>query len=781
MIISLSFYNKSNKVYGKGINVDMKAILRETSIKKYLGLSLIAVVALPIIVLGAIGVVISSETLQRQIKAFDHTHVHHIQALIEQQLQRPVSGMNVISRLVTGADIAEGKELKHIQNGIQAIQGQHNHFARIQIADLQGNIVAIAPYDENLLGLDISGHDYFITAQNTDKLYWGASFLPEGSDVPLSTLSKRHDNYVITAYLTLNQLGIFKSISGNASKEFQPLDSKILTITDHEGTFIFHPDRSMVTTRAYDPNYLFDLHASSGEIMLRDITIDDIGYRASIVVLPETKWKIALYTPLSELEIPIIKLAFVIILITVVVTITASFFSVHISNRINDALSKLIIISDAIGKGEYEIPPQEQSPSQTKYTEFNQLASSFRFMATKVKDRENKIKEVQSYLSSIIDSMPSIIISVDKYLVITQWNIAAEEISNISADEAYGQKLVDVLPNIIMDTRLLQESIETKQVKYMRKKPLFGPESKTFQDITIFPLIAEEAGGAVIRIDDVTDKVMMEEMMVQSEKMLSIGGLAAGMAHEINNPLAGMMQTANVINNRLIDKLDLPANKKAAAEAGVSTEAIAKYMQIRDIPRMIQTIKDSGKHAAEVVANMLAFSRKSDHNKSTIAVGELIDKTLELAVTDYDMKKEYDFKQIKIEKELNADIPPLVCEQTKIQQVLLNLLRNSAQAMQESGAEKPTIIIRSNASPDGEKIQIEIEDNGPGMDEETSRRIFEPFYTTKDVGKGTGLGLSVSYFIVTENHGGKISVSSEKGIGTKFLISLPAKGRKDGA
>lgn len=241
-----------------------------------------------------------------------------------------------------------------------------------------------------------------------------------------------------------------------------------------------------------------------------------------------------------------------------------------------------------------------------------------------------------------------------------------------------------------------------------------------------------------------------------------------------------MMQTANVINNRLIEKLDLPANQKAAEEAGVTTEAIAQYMRAREIPRMIQTIKDSGKHAAEVVLNMLAFARKGDRSKSTINIGELIYKTLEIAATDYDMKKEYDFKQIKVEKEIDAGIPSLVCEQIKIQQVLLNLIRNSAQAMQETGTENPTIYVRSKASADGELINIEVEDNGPGMDEETMKRIFEPFYTTKGVGKGTGLGLSVSYFIITENHGGEIAVSSQKGVGTKFLISLPTKGNKDG-
>ena len=142
-----------------------------------------------------------------------------------------------------------------------------------------------------------------------------------------------------------------------------------------------------------------------------------------------------------------------------------------------------------------------------------------------------------------------------------------------------------------------------------------------------------------------------------------------------------------------------------------------------------------------------------------------------------DMKKHYDFKQIHIVRAFDDTVPPVPCEASKLQQVFLNILKNGAEAMADVVARKaqPTFTLRVN--DDGLWVRVEIEDNGPGMDAKTRRRIFEPFFTTKPVGKGTGLGLSVSYFIITENHGGKMDVFSTDGEGTRFVIRLPKTGK----
>ena len=278
--------------------------------------------------------------------------------------------------------------------------------------------------------------------------------------------------------------------------------------------------------------------------------------------------------------------------------------------------------------------------------------------------------------------------------------------------------------------------------------------------------------GMVVNLKDITEQNRNREIIIQSEKMLSLGGLAAGMAHELNNPLAGMIQNASVMKSRLIS-VDMPANLKAAKELGISMEAIAAFMEKRNIFNIIDAIHQSGIRAAEIVRSMLSFARKSDVEYSTHHPDQLLDEILELAATDYDFKKQYDFKSIEIVKRYDEDLPLLNCEGAKIQQVLLNILRNGAQAMQAANTHAPRFILRMYSKGRPEMLHIEIEDNGPGMDEKTRSKVFDPFFTTKPVGIGTGLGLSVSYFIITEIHKGTIEVSSELGKGAHFMIRLP--------
>lgn len=280
-------------------------------------------------------------------------------------------------------------------------------------------------------------------------------------------------------------------------------------------------------------------------------------------------------------------------------------------------------------------------------------------------------------------------------------------------------------------------------------------------------------------VQDITERKRMEELMIQNEKMLSVGGLAAGMAHEINNPMAGMLQTAQVIAQRLRTDSDIPANLKAAKAAGTTMESIEKYMEARGIQRMIEAITESGQRISEIVTNMLNFARKEDAAVSSHHLNKILDKTIELAATDFDLKKEYDFKQIKIVRKYKDDMPAVPCQAGKIQQVLLNVLTNGTQAMQSTGTLNPRFLIRTNVDLNKDMACVEIEDNGPGMDETTRKKIFDPFFTTKPVGMGTGLGLSVSYFIITENHKGEMTVESSPGAGTTFIIRLPLYTKSD--
>ena len=398
---------------------------------------------------------------------------------------------------------------------------------------------------------------------------------------------------------------------------------------------------------------------------------------------------------------------------------------------------------------------------------------------TERKEAEKALKKAETYLTNIVDSMPSALIGINSEGKVTQWNSEAERVSGLTATQALGRRLGDAFPRLSAELEHVRVAMRSREVQTETKRAFQENGETHYEDVTIYPLIANGVEGVVIRVDDVTEKVQIEELMLQSEKMLSVGGLAAGMAHEINNPLAGMMQTASVMSNRLT-RVDMLANQRAAEEVGISMASIRTFMEMRGIPRMLNAINESGQRVAEIVDNMLSFARRSSRAATTIDLVKLLDKTLELAATDYDLKKQYDFKTIKIVKEYEENLPYVPCEGSKIQQVFLNILRNGAQSMHEtpSKEENPRFVLRMAHEKDTNMIRIEIEDNGCGMDEETQKRIFEPFFTTKLVGEGTGLGLSVSFFIITENHGGTLDVESEPNQGAKFIIRLPVEGRR---
>lgn len=272
---------------------------------------------------------------------------------------------------------------------------------------------------------------------------------------------------------------------------------------------------------------------------------------------------------------------------------------------------------------------------------------------------------------------------------------------------------------------------------------------------------------------DVTELKKMQEMMIQTEKMISVGGIAAGIAHEINNPLGIVLQAAQNLVQRT--RPDFQKNLEAAQKIGLDMELLSRYMQARKLDVFIADIQSAAARASAIIRHMLDFSRRSESKRKVCDLPEIIDKAVDLAGSDYDLKKSYDFKRIRVERDYADDLPVINCTETEIEQVLLNLLRNAAQALAEASpaVAEPRIGISVRAQ-DG-WVRIEITDNGPGMPPDVQRRIFEPFFTTKPPGVGTGLGLSVSYFIITKGHGGRLSVASQPGTGTLFSIELPSE------
>lgn len=390
---------------------------------------------------------------------------------------------------------------------------------------------------------------------------------------------------------------------------------------------------------------------------------------------------------------------------------------------------------------------------------------------TRQMETEKERDRLKNLLTSITDSMPSALMAMDTEMGILHWNREAERMTGIPPEKALGRTIEKILPLKKSFLNLVRKALKANDVTSITSRMKQTQDGAIYQDITAYPLSSGLFKGIVVRIDDVTRRVNMERLLIQSEKMVSIAGLATGMAHEINNPLAAMMQNAQVIKNRL--SMDLPVNKEIAMEAGTTIKAIHEFMNKRDIPRFLESIHGAGSHAARIVQNMLNFAQKDRSNKSIHNLASLLDKTIELAENDYNLKEKYDFKKIRIIKEYGQNPPDLLCEASNLQQVLYNIIRNAAEAMHSNPAPHAPPLLVLRLMTNGPEVIIEIEDNGPGMDEKTRKRVFEPFFTTKPPDKGTGLGLSVSYFIIVQDHSGSMVVDSTPGKGSIFRIRLP--------
>ncbi|MBA3004502.1 MAG: hypothetical protein FP813_11740 [Desulfurivibrio sp.] len=262
-----------------------------------------------------------------------------------------------------------------------------------------------------------------------------------------------------------------------------------------------------------------------------------------------------------------------------------------------------------------------------------------------------------------------------------------------------------------------------------------------------------------------------QSQFVQQEKMASIGQLAAGVAHEINNPIGFVTSNLGTLQKylaRVAEFLKVQGEIFPQDEGDDRTKRLAESRRqlkiepiLEDLPALVAESLDGVERVRKIVQNLKSFSRVDQFERSMADINQCLDDTLNIIWNELKykctVKKEY------------GDLPPTRCYPQQLNQVFMNLLVNAAHAIEGQGE----IVITTRASES--EITVSISDSGCGIPPESLSRIFEPFYTTKEVGKGTGLGLSIVYDLVTKKHGGRIEVTSEQGKGTTFVVTLPIK------
>jgi PAS domain S-box-containing protein len=391
---------------------------------------------------------------------------------------------------------------------------------------------------------------------------------------------------------------------------------------------------------------------------------------------------------------------------------------------------------------------------------------------TQLKKAESALRETEGYLLQLVAKAPIGIAIHDG----THIRYANDTVSQLF-QHATGEEMIG-RPIHTLFAPEWQDEIRDRATRRMSGEAVPASYETVGMrlDGSLFPMQIsviglKQAGQPMLIIffQDLTEQKARHEQLIQHEKMLMISGLAAGMAHEINNPLGIIAQDLQNLERRLSPTL--PKNRQVAQELGIDLAALQQYLNQREVDSYLANMQEAARRASRIIDNMLQFSRTSGSAHHPAPLFDLIEHAIELAATDSDLRKIRAFSNIRLIRDYTPDLPLVPLNLIEIEQVLINLLKNAAQAL--SGEHRQQAEIRISARVDGTTVVIAIADNGPGMDETVRRRIFEPFFTTKDIGKGTGLGLSVSHAIITRNHKGRLQVTSAPGQGSCFTITLP--------
>ena len=362
----------------------------------------------------------------------------------------------------------------------------------------------------------------------------------------------------------------------------------------------------------------------------------------------------------------------------------------------------------------------------------------YRSLETKARE----LSHMQLYNENVIESINLGIGVVSPEGEITVWNTAMSFLTEIERAFAVGKTIDELLPQGALSA--LRELVDgpgwlVQEIRHLYKTHVdLGGDHVRLFNITLSPFISREDvnTGTLIIFDEVTERVRLEGQLQQAEKLSSIGLFAAGLAHEVNTPLAGISSYSQML---------------------------LKEVSSGDPRReLLQKIEKQSFRASEIINNLLKFARFSPSDFQEVSLNSLMIDTLSLL--------EHQFKRnnIEIELDLEPALPQTVGNGGKLQQVFMNLFLNAKDAMPDGGS------LKLQTHVEDSQLIVRVSDTGVGISKEEVKRIYDPFFTTKSVGKGTGLGLSVSYGIIQE-HSGRISVDSKPGEGTTFSLYFPVR------
>ena len=345
---------------------------------------------------------------------------------------------------------------------------------------------------------------------------------------------------------------------------------------------------------------------------------------------------------------------------------------------------------------------------------------------------EAALREQKALTDRILESTPDAMAVVGKDQQVIKVNKAFEHTFNLAKDKAEGKEIREIIPV----SRLIETILQVMETSESKLQVEFKLKMGVQERVIIADIIIMQKNEVLAHFEDVTEEREMQERLSLTDRLASLGEMAAGIAHELNNPLTGV-----VAISQLLLESDVPA-------------------EIKDD---LKAISSEGQRAASVVRNMLSFARSHTLSNQPVEINAIISQVLNLRTYEHRVSN------IKVFTRFAPNLPEISADRFQMQQVFLNIVLNAEQAMIEAHDGGNLNITTEQLN---DIIKISFSDDGPGIPQDIINRVFDPFFTTKEVGKGTGLGLSICYGIVTKQ-GGRIYAQSQPGKGVTFVVELP--------
>jgi len=708
-----------------------------------------------------------------EIKQKNQLLARVISGQVKAELSSPLAILdNLRDQLEKNPSPIPGEGLQHLLN--QYVENQ-TYFDSIYLLSRKGRVTVVALSSqhaglrENISNLEPAHLDFYQTAIRNGSSTWSDNFpsLVAGSP-SLAICVPLLDGKAIIGNIRIDFLQALLQKTGGGQRVE-------ISVLDHRGDVVA---ASGSYQAGLDAN-LSHLHLVQQGLKGHDgsalFASDGTSYLGSVSAIEGPGWLTLISQPMADAHQAVTHAALLFgigLIGAVALAILLAYFKAREMARPFHELTRQ---AEMIAGGAYDLTetiPQHQ--------EVASLFESFQAMAAGIQDRENALNRREQDYRSLAENLPAIVYRVliqqDNHLILL--NRYQEKLTGFSHEEMieggtrfYANR---IHPEDFPRTRdQISAAVNRKQPYNIEYRFCHKDGSYRHFIERGMPIFDEQnelccLDGVVF---DNSEQHCAKEILLQTEKMMSVGSLAAGMAREINNPLAGIRMNVELINQHL--NPEHAANGRRARECQTDLNKVTRFLQLSKIDNQLNAIEEAAGRTAKIVDSVLSFSHNKRESFSECQAIDLIEQALQLAEQNLDMKKGFDFRKIKINRNYAENIPEILCEPDQIQRVLLNILENGAQAMFQETAKlrEPTFTIA--ARKNGDYLCLEISDTGPGMDESVRRRVFEPFYTTKEAGQGTGLGLSVSYFIISNNHRGTISVESTPGVGSTFSICLP--------